>query len=234
MNENNYKNVLKKIENACIKAGRDRSEVKLIAVSKTKPVSDIMQVYEMGQRIFGENKVQELCGKVPQLPEDIQWHLIGHLQQNKVKYLMENTAMIHSVDSFKLAETISKEAVKHGKVMPVLLEINVAEEESKFGITAAETENMVRSISVLPGIEIRGLMTVAPFVDDPEDNRWVFRKMKQICVDINNKNINNIKLNELSMGMTNDFEIAIEEGATFVRVGTAIFGERDYSKIGVV
>ena len=234
MNENNYKNVLKKIENACIKAGRDRSEVKLIAVSKTKPVSDIMQVYEMGQRVFGENKVQELCGKVPQLPEDIQWHLIGHLQQNKVKYLMENTAMIHSVDSFKLAETISKEAVKHGKVMPVLLEINVAEEESKFGITAAETENMVRSISVLPGIEIRGLMTVAPFVDDPEDNRWVFRKMKQICVDINNKNINNIKLNELSMGMTNDFEIAIEEGATFVRVGTAIFGERDYSKIGVV
>ena len=126
------------------------------------------------------------------------------------------------------------QAVKHGKVMPVLLEINVAEEESKFGITAAETENMVRSISVLPGIEIRGLMTVAPFVDDPEDNRWVFRKMKQICVDINNKNINNIKLNELSMGMTNDFEIAIEEGATFVRVGTAIFGERDYSKIGVV
>ena len=234
MNENNYKNVLKKIENACIKAGRDRSEVKLIAVSKTKPVSDIMQVYEMGQRIFGENKVQELCGKVPQLPEDIQWHLIGHLQQNKVKYLMDNTAMIHSVDSFKLAETISKEAVKHGRVMPVLLEINVAEEESKFGITAAETENMVRSISVLPGIEIRGLMTVAPFVDDPEDNRWVFRKMKQICVDINNKNINNIKLNELSMGMTNDFEIAIEEGATFVRVGTAIFGERDYSKIGVV
>ena len=234
MNENNYKNVLKKIENAGIKAGRDRSEVKLIAVSKTKPVSDIMQVYEMGQRVFGENKVQELCGKVPQLPEDIQWHLIGHLQQNKVKYLMENTAMIHSVDSFKLAETISKEAVKHGKVMPVLLEINVAEEESKFGITAAETENMVRSISVLPGIEIRGLMTVAPFVDDPEDNRWVFRKMKQICVDINNKNINNIKLNELSMGMTNDFEIAIEEGATFVRVGTAIFGERDYSKIGVV
>ena len=234
MNENNYKNVLKKIENACIKAGRDRSEVKLIAVSKTKPVSDIMQVYEMGQRVFGENKVQELCGKVPQLPEDIQWHLIGHLQQNKVKYLMENTAMIHPVDSFKLAETISKEAVKHGKVMPVLLEINVAEEESKFGITAAETENMVRSISVLPGIEIRGLMTVAPFVDDPEDNRWVFRKMKQICVDINNKNINNIKLNELSMGMTNDFEIAIEEGATFVRVGTAIFGERDYSKIGVV
>ena len=140
MNENNYKNVLKKIENACIKAGRDRSEVKLIAVSKTKPVSDIMQVYEMGQRIFGENKVQELCGKVPQLPEDIQWHLIGHLQQNKVKYLMENTAMIHSVDSFKLAETISKEAVKHGRVMPVLLEINVAEEESKFGISAAETE----------------------------------------------------------------------------------------------
>ena len=234
MNENNYKNVIERIENACRKAGRDRSEVKLIAVSKTKPVGDILQVYEMGQRIFGENKVQELCEKVPQLPEDIEWHLIGHLQHNKVKYLMDNTAMIHSVDSLKLAETISKEAVKHNKVMPVLLEINVAEEESKFGITASEAEEMVRKISLLPGIEIRGLMTVAPFVEDPEDNRWVFRKLKQICVDINNKNINNIKINELSMGMTNDFEIAIEEGATFVRVGTAIFGERDYSKIGVI
>ena len=234
MNENNYKNVIERIENACRKAGRDRSEVKLIAVSKTKPVGDILQVYEMGQRIFGENKVQELCEKVPQLPEDIEWHLIGHLQHNKVKYLMDNTAMIHSVDSLKLAETISKEAVKHNKVMPVLLEINVAEEESKFGITASEAEEMVRKISILPGIEIRGLMTVAPFVEDPEDNRWVFRKLKQICVDINNKNINNIKINELSMGMTNDFEIAIEEGATFVRVGTAIFGERDYSKIGVI
>ena len=234
MNENNYKNVIERIENACRKAGRDRSEVKLIAVSKTKPVGDIIQVYEMGQRIFGENKVQELCEKVPQLPEDIEWHLIGHLQHNKVKYLMDNTAMIHSVDSLKLAETISKEAVKHNKVMPVLLEINVAEEESKFGITASEAEEMVRKISLLPGIEIRGLMTVAPFVEDPEDNRWVFRKLKQICVDINNKNINNIKINELSMGMTNDFEIAIEEGATFVRVGTAIFGERDYSKIGVI
>ena len=234
MIENNYKNVIARIDNACRKAGRDRSEVRLIAVSKTKPADDIKQVYDMGQRIFGENKVQELCGKVPQLPEDIEWHLIGHLQQNKVKYLMENTAMIHSVDSFRLAETISKEAQKHNKVMPVLLEINVAEEESKFGIAASEAEEMVRQISALPGVEIRGFMTVAPFVDDPEENRWVFRELKQLCVDINNKNINNIKMNELSMGMTNDFEIAIEEGATFVRVGTAIFGERDYSKIGAM
>ncbi len=234
MIENNYKNVIERIDNACRKAGRDRSEVRLIAVSKTKPADDIKQVYDMGQRIFGENKVQELCGKVPQLPEDIEWHLIGHLQQNKVKYLMENTAMIHSVDSFRLAETISKEAQKHNKVMPVLLEINVAEEESKFGIAASEAEEMVRQISALPGVEIRGFMTVAPFVDDPEENRWVFRELKQLCVDINNKNINNIKMNELSMGMTNDFEIAIEEGATFVRVGTAIFGERDYSKIGAM
>jgi len=142
---------------------------------------------------------------------------------------MPRTAMIHSVDSLKLAETISKEAVKNGIIMPVLIEVNVAEEESKFGVSMAELEGFIRQLAPLPGICVKGLMTVAPFVEDPEDNRPVFRSLKDISVDINNKKIDNIYLSELSMGMTNDFEIAIEEGATMIRVGTAIFGSRSYT-----
>ncbi len=225
----NLKKVKENIEKACISSGRDVRDVTLIAVSKTKPVEDIKAVYDCGQRVFGENKVQEMCDKIPKMPSDISWHLIGHLQHNKVKYIIETAAMIHSVDSLKLANVISKEAVKHGVVMPVLVEVNVAEEESKFGIKPTETESFVREISTLKGINVRGLMTVAPFVSDPEENRAVFRKLKQISVDINLKKFNNIQLDELSMGMTNDYMIAIEEGATMVRVGTAIFGERNYN-----
>ncbi|MBR3245564.1 MAG: YggS family pyridoxal phosphate-dependent enzyme [Lachnospiraceae bacterium] len=226
MSKESYAEVKQRIAAACRKCGRREEEITLIAVSKTKPVSEIMEVYDAGQRVFGENRVQEMCEKIPAMPEDIQWHLIGHLQQNKVKYLMPRTAMIHSVDSVRLAQTISKEAVKHGIVMPVLAEVNAAEEESKFGVTLQELEGFLKEISTLPGICVKGLMTVAPFVDDPEENRPVFRALRQISVDINNKNINNIYLSELSMGMTNDFEVAIEEGATMIRIGTAIFGSR--------
>lgn len=227
--ESNYIQVVKRIDAACERCGRNKDSVKLIAVSKTKPDEEILAVYHQGQRLFGENKVQEMCGKSERLPEDIKWHLIGHLQQNKVKRAVKTAAMIHSVDSAALAQTISKEAEKLGIVIPVLAEVNIAEEESKFGISGENVEEFLREISTMPGILIKGLMTVAPYVDDPEENRPVFRRLKEICVDINNKRINNIYLSELSMGMTNDFEVAIEEGATFVRVGTAIFGERNYA-----
>lgn len=228
----NFNHVLERINAACARAGRDPKEVTLIAVSKTKPEEDIRKLYESGHRSFGENRVQEMCLKAADLPEDICWHLIGHLQQNKVKHAVKTACMIHSVDSVKLAQAISKEARKLSLTVPVLVEINVAEEESKFGITCDTAADIINEIGLLPGLCVKGLMTVAPFVADPEENRSVFRKLKQISVDINNKKFDNIYLSELSMGMTNDFEVAIEEGATMVRVGTAIFGERNYGITG--
>ena len=226
----NLKNVEARVLAACSRAGRAREEVKLIAVSKTKPVTMIEELYQVGTRDYGENKVQELCDKYEVLPKDINWHLIGHLQRNKVKYVVDKACLIHSVDSLRLAETISQEAQKKGIAVPVLIEVNVAEEESKFGVKVEETEELIRQISGLPGIRVQGLMTIAPFVEDPEENRTVFSKLKKLYVDIKEKNIDNVSMNVLSMGMTNDYEVAIEEGATMVRVGTGIFGERDYSK----
>ena len=225
----NYNEVKRNVEEACKKAGRDTSEVTLIAVSKTKPVSDIQVIYDAGQREFGENKVQELDDKIPVLPDDIKWHLIGHLQTNKVKYIVDKVALIHSVDSVKLAETINKEAIKKGVKANILIEVNVAEEESKFGVKCDEVLPLVQKISSLEAVHICGLMTIAPFVADPEENRPVFAKLKQLSVDIDSKNIDNVSMVVLSMGMTNDYKVAIEEGATHVRVGTAIFGERNYS-----
>ncbi|MDO4617005.1 MAG: YggS family pyridoxal phosphate-dependent enzyme [Lachnospiraceae bacterium] len=231
MLKENYEIVEKKIADACQKAGRQREEVTLIAVSKTKPVEMLQEIYDLGQREFGENKVQELTAKYEVLPQDIHWHMIGHLQTNKVKYIVDKACLIHSVDSLKLAQTISKEAVKKNVTVPILIEVNVAEEESKFGITTEETIALAEQIAALPNLTIKGLMTIAPFVEDPEENRPVFRKLRQLSVDIDNKRIDNITMGVLSMGMTNDYEVAIEEGATLVRVGTGIFGERDYSKL---
>lgn len=200
--------------------------MKLIAVSKTKPVSMIEEAIACGQTVFGENKVQELCDKIPQLPANLEWHLIGHLQRNKVKYIVDKVALIHSVDTVRLAKQISQEAVKAGVTVQILLEVNVAREESKFGFMEEEVEEAVREIAAFPNIQIVGLMTIAPFVADPEENRIYFKKLHQLCVDINKKNIDNIRMSELSMGMTGDYEVAIEEGATMVRVGTGIFGTR--------
>lgn len=225
----NYRDVEAKVCAACDRSGRDRSEVTLIAVSKTKPVEMIREAMEAGANVFGENKVQELCDKYEILPKDIHWHLIGHLQRNKVKYIVGKTELIHSVDSLRLAEEISKEALKKGVEADILIEVNVAEEESKFGVTVEDTENLIREVAVLPGIHIRGLMTIAPYVENPEENRPVFRTLKKLAVDIEKKNIDNISMNVLSMGMTGDYEVAIEEGATMVRVGTGIFGERNYA-----
>lgn len=226
----NIAEVNAKIAAACRRAGRDRSEVTLIAVSKTKPESMIEEAYEVGQRDFGENKVQEICRKKDLLPEDIRWHMIGHLQRNKVHQVVGKACLIHSVDSLRLAEAINREAEKRGVEVPVLVEVNVAQEESKFGVSTEETITLVEQMSRLKYIQIRGLMTIAPYVENPEENRSVFRKLKQLSVDIAVKNINNVNMSVLSMGMTNDYEVAIEEGATMVRVGTGIFGEREYTK----
>ena len=225
----NLETVEANIRKACANAGRSRDEVTLIAVSKTKPVSMLMEAYDSGIRIFGENKVQEMCDKYEQMPKDIQWHMIGHLQRNKVKYIIDKAALIHSVDSLRLAETIQEEAAKHQVVMPILVEVNVAMEETKFGTSLAEAMELVEQISHFPNIRIEGLMTIAPFVEDPEENRKYFRALKKLAVDINNKNIDNVHVRILSMGMTNDSMVAIDEGATMVRVGTGIFGERHYN-----
>lgn len=226
----NIENVKKNIEQACLRSGRNPKDVTLIAVSKTKPNEMLMDAYNAGMRTFGENYVQELVSKIDTLPDDIEWHMIGHLQTNKVKYIVGKVAMIHSVDSLKLAREISKEAVKRNVTADILIEVNVALEENKFGITLENGIETVTEIAKLPGLNIRGLMTSAPYVSNPEDNRKYFRDLKQLCVDINSKNIDNIHMDVLSMGMTNDYITAVEEGATMVRVGTAIFGARNYNK----
>ena len=229
MIKENLSIVKKNIDEAVKRGGRDKEEVNLIAVSKTKPVEMLKEAYDLGIRDFGENKVQEIMDKYDKLPSDIRWHMIGHLQTNKVKYIADKVYLIHSVDSLKLAGEISRQAVKVGRVIPILIEVNVAGEESKFGIRPDECESLIREIAGLPGITIRGLMTIAPYVDDPEENRAYFAQLKQLSVDITNKNIDNTSMSVLSMGMTGDYTVAIEEGAYYVRVGTGIFGERDYS-----
>ncbi len=229
MIKTNLHEVEQNIQNACNKCGRDRNEVTLIAVSKTKPVSMLQEAYDAGIRDFGENKVQELCEKEELMAKDMQWHMIGHLQTNKVKYLIGKTKLIHSVDSYKLACEIEKQAAKQDCHMDILIEVNVAEESTKFGVSTEEVIALVQEIAKLPHVHIQGLMTVAPYVVDSEENRLFFRNIKQLSVDIDNQNIDNVCMNILSMGMTGDYAVAIEEGATMVRVGTGIFGERNYT-----
>ena len=221
--------VEKRIQAACDRAGRKREEVTLIAVSKTKPVETLQEAYDLGVRIFGENKVQELTAKYEALPKDIHWHMIGHLQTNKVKYIIDKAELIHSVDSLKLAETIEKEAAKHDLIADILVEVNVAEEESKFGMKMEEVIPFVEKVSAFPHVRVRGLMTIAPFVEDPEENRSIFADLHKLYIDIKKNNHDNDTVSVLSMGMTNDYEVAIEEGATMVRVGTGIFGARNYA-----
>ena len=224
----NLGQVEKRIEEACKKGKRKREEVTLIAVSKTKPVSMIETIYQAGLREFGENKLQELCEKYELMEKDIHWHMIGHLQRNKVRQVIEKAYLIHSVDSLRLAQQIEQEAAKLEKTVSILVEVNVAKEASKFGIMLEETENFLKEISAFKHISVQGLMTTAPFVENPEENRIYFRKLYQLSVDMKRKNIDNINMQFLSMGMTNDFEVAIEEGANIVRIGTGIFGERNY------
>ena len=229
MLKENLKEVQENILKACEKSGRNPEDVTLIAVSKTKPVPMLQEIYDENIRDFGENKVQELVEKYDELPQDIKWHMIGHLQRNKVKYVVGRAALIHSVDSVRLAEAIDQEAEKKGIVMPVLVEVNVASEESKFGVRVEECADFIENIAKMEHISVEGLMTIAPFVENAEDNRKYFAKLRELSVDISAKNIDNVNMRDLSMGMTGDYQVAVQEGATMVRVGTGIFGERDYS-----
>lgn len=224
----NYDRVLSNV-NAAKERSKYNQNVLLVAVSKTKPASDIEELYNHGVRDFGENKVQELCEKYEVLPKDINWHLIGHLQTNKIKYIVDKVKLIHSVDSVHLASAIEKEAAKKNVVVDILVQVNVAEEETKFGLNLEEVTEIVTEISKMPHIRIKGLMTIAPFVENAEDNREVFEKLKKLSVDIERKNIDNVCMQTLSMGMSGDYEVAIEEGATIVRVGSNIFGARNYT-----
>lgn len=216
-----------RVKAACDRAGRSYGSVTLVAVSKTKPVRLVEQAYEYGIRQFGENKAQEMKEKYDMLPKNINWHFIGHLQTNKIKYVLGRASLIHSVDSLHLAEAIEAECIKKELDADILVEVNVAQEATKSGIKTEETESLVRDIAKLPHVHVKGLMTIAPFVENAENNRMIFRTLKELSVDIAGKNIDNVSMNILSMGMTNDFETAIEEGATHIRVGTAIFGERN-------
>lgn len=226
----NLKEVEARVCAACERSGRKRESVTLIAVSKTKPVQMLEEAYQAGSRYFGENKVQELADKYELMPKDIHWQMIGHLQRNKVKYIIDKAELIHSVDSLRLAETIDKEAAKKGIVANVLLEVNMAKEDTKYGLMPEEVMDFVREIVRFQHIKVQGLMTIAPFVDDPEENRKHFANLRKLSVDIRKEKVNNVNMSILSMGMTNDFEVAIEEGATMVRIGTAIFGERNYTQ----
>ena len=224
----NIENIRKNIDAACKRSGRDPKDVLLLAVSKTVDVDRIKVAVDCGLNSLGENRVQEIMEKYEPMGENVKWHLIGHLQTNKVKYIIDKVELIHSVESIKLAEEINKQAKKHNLVMDVLVEVNMADEESKFGVKPEETESFIRELALMDNIRVRGLMTVAPNVENGEENRVYFRKMKKIMVDINGKKINNVSMDMLSMGMTGDYQIAVEEGATIVRVGTGIFGKRIY------
>lgn len=229
MVKENLNSVEEKIQNVCDRVNRKREEVTLIAVSKTKPIEMLREAYDAGIREFGENKVQEMCQKMEILPDDIHWNMIGHLQTNKVKYIIGKTSLIHSVDSLHLAKEIDKQAKKKNILVDILVEVNIANEASKFGILKEEAISLVQSIAKLSNLRIKGLMTIAPFVENAEDNRLYFRQIKELSVDIKSQNIDNVSMDILSMGMTGDYEVAIEEGATMVRVGTGIFGERNYN-----
>lgn len=229
MRESIYKNleqVHDNIKAACARSGRKPEEVTLIAVSKTKPLEALQEAYRCGERVFGENKVQEIAAKQPKMPEDACFHMIGHLQRNKVRQVLPLVSMIHSVDSFRLAQEIEEEAKRLGRIVDILLEVNVAGEESKFGFSPEEVIHILQKIHQFSHIRVCGLMTIAPFVENSEQNRPVFKKLFQLYVDIKHKNIDNVNMAVLSMGMTGDYQVAIEEGATMIRVGTGIFGVR--------
>ena len=229
MLSDNYDQTLSHIAEACQQAGRKDDEVILIAVSKTKPLEMLQELYAHGCRTFGENKVQELTTKYEMMPKDVKWHMIGHLQRNKVKYIVGKTELIHSVDSARLAEEISKESQKQDIVTKILIEVNIAGEETKYGVSVKDLMPLIQEISPMPNISIQGLMAIAPYVMNAEENREYFAKLRQLSVDIIHENIDNVDMNVLSMGMTGDYQVAIAEGSTMVRVGTGIFGERNYA-----
>ncbi len=225
----NLANVTKQMKNAAEDCGRAASDVRLIAVTKTYGADLINEAIDYGVTDIGENRVQEIMEKYDAV-KSVRWHLIGHLQKNKIKYIIDKVELIHSVDSFELAKEIDKHAKKIDKVQRILLEVNVSGEESKFGIRPEECEELCIRISELENVKIEGLMTIAPFVDDEKILEDVFKGLKNLAQDIGAKSIERVDMKELSMGMTNDFPLAIKNGATIIRVGTGIFGKRDYTK----
>lgn len=228
--KDNLKDVEKKVANAAQRVGRKPEEILLLPVTKTHPVEMIEPILEEGYEQIGENKVQEIKIKHEVFEKRAVLHMIGHLQQNKVKQVLNKVSLIHSVDSLRIAEKIDKEAEKIGRVMDVLIQVNVAKDEAKYGFDMEEVEEILCILKDYKHIRIQGLMTIAPFVSNPEDNRHIFRNLNDLFVDIRQKNLDNINMKILSMGMTNDYEVAIEEGSTLVRVGTGIFGARNYHK----
>jgi len=220
------KKVEQKIEQACIRSGRNRNEVKLVAVSKTHPAQLIHEAYETGLRTFGESRAQEFRDKITVLPKDIEWHFIGHLQRNKIKYVAGNADLIHSVDSVHLAKSISEYAVSKSLTVSILMEVNTSAEETKYGLSLQEATETFSEISEMSGIHLKGLMTMAPFVDDEKLIRSSFEKLRRLKEELSSFT-DKANIVELSMGMSQDFEFAIEEGSTLVRVGTAIFGSRE-------
>jgi len=223
----NVERVQQRIRRACGRSGRAVEDVRLVAVSKTMPAESVRQAYAAGLREFGENRVQEAAAKRLALQDiDAVWHLIGHLQSNKAKQACQLFDWIHSLDSLHLAEKIDRAAAELGRKLPVLIEVHLGEEASKFGVEEDELVRLSEQVGALPSLELRGLMTLPPFFDDPEDVRPFFRRLRELAARIEARNLPGVSMRELSMGMSHDFEIAIEEGATLVRVGTAIFGAR--------
>lgn len=215
---------------AAVKSGRKAEDVLLCAVTKTRTADEINEAIDAGITDIGENKVQEIMDKFDSV-KPVRWHLIGHLQTNKIKYIIDKVSMIHSVDSLHLAQEIDKRAAQHGITMDILIQVNSAQEESKFGISTDETEGMIRDIlDKCPNIRIRGLMCIAPFAENPEDVRVYFAQVKKLYDEYSSIEHKNLDFKYLSMGMSHDYEVAILEGSNLIRVGTAIFGERDYSK----
>lgn len=222
--KDNLETINKKIKEAALKVNRDPQEIKLVAVTKTATLEQIKEAINEGVKIIGENKVQKAKEKYQVLTTEIKWHLIGHLQTNKVKYAVEIFDLIHSVDSIKLAKEIDKRSVQFKKTIDVLIEVNISGEETKYGYNPEKVESFLKEISEFSGIRIRGLMTIAPISKNKEEVRPYFRRLRELSERIRDKNIKNIKMDYLSMGMTDDFEIAIEEGANMVRIGRGIFG----------
>ena len=230
--ESNIKNVLSEISAAAKKAARKPEDIKLVAVSKTKPFEMLKEAYECGMYDFGENRPQEIAEKFPMFEgADVNFHMIGHLQKNKVKMIIDKVCLIHSVDSIELAAEINKRAASIDKIQDILIQVNISGEESKSGVKPEELFDLCRQISLMENIRIKGLMTISVKGYTYEENKGLFESLANLAREIKEQNIENVSMEELSMGMTHDFEAAIEAGATIIRVGTAIFGERDYSNL---
>lgn len=222
----NIRDVKQKVEAAAAKAGKNAGDIKIIAVTKTVDEIRIQKAIECGLKDIGENRVQELCDKYKKINKPCNWHLIGHLQTNKVKNIIDKVTMVHSLDRLELAEEIQKRAEKAGNVLETLVQVNIAEEETKFGLKKEKVYDFLREVCKFRNLKVRGLMTIAPFSQNPEEIRWVFTELRKLHIDISRENIDNIDMKYLSMGMSNDFDTAIEEGSNMVRIGTAIFGKR--------